>query len=467
MVDEDFGLWQIGDMQRSADEAIRNSARSVRALVMAAPTREMIDRELRDAEAAQQRGYFLPDEDERVRAMFARYLGVRVLMLEAIDAMQPVYGMVDGRTGDADELGVEVWRQCLRAFVVGFTAASVLVRMGTYVVDLAAKRPVVWKKLDEAESGCGIPRKSFTEVYKKLGSTRRMWRFHEALLFCEVHKDDIIAMADDEVVGELVPLLRAEEPFLQYRKRDYLKRKLDYSLHSFVRRHVSGYQQVMFHMFKLSGSTIAELRQPFVKPMGQGKRVTPEVMRRVRPLMEPGDVLVTRHDDAMSNLFLPGYWPHVALYIGSVEERQELGVPCVSSRVGECWCCRDETCFLEAKKDGVLFRPMDDTMQVDALMVLRPKLGRKDLSEALQRAMAHAGKLYDFSFDFCMAERLACTELIYRGFHSVGPIRFTLERHSGRMCISAEDLIGQALDSGDFEKVFDYGVAGDDVRMLQ
>ena len=330
------------------------------------------------------------------------------------------------------------------------------------MVDLAADRPVVWKKLDEPESRFGIPKKSFTEVYKKLGSSRRMWRFHEALMFYEANHKDIEALAGDSVVGELVSLLRAEDSFLQYSKRHYLNRKLDYHVHSFKRRHVSGYKKVMFHMLKLSGSAIAELKQPFIKSPGQGKRVTPEVMASVRPLLRAGDVLVTRHDDAMSNLFLPGFWPHAALYIGSVEDRDKLGV----SRDVKEGCDRAGVCFLEAKKDGVLFRPMHDTMQVDAFMVLRPKLGSAEIAEALARAMSHEGKLYDFSFDFRMADRLACTELIYRGYHRVGSVAFKLSRHHGRSCISAEDLISQALRSGAFEKVLDYGVEADLVRFL-
>lgn len=445
-------------MKALIEGVIEYSARSVRGLSMAAPARVMMERELADAEAAQARGYFLPDEDERVRALFARYLSVRVSLLEAVDAMQPVYQEL----GLKDELDDGEWETCLRAFLVGFTAAAMLVRMSTYMVDLAVKKPVVWNKLDEAEARYGIPRKSFTGVYKNLSSTRRMWMFHEGILFCEMHRQDLEALSADPVVGGVVEVLKQEEPFLQYKKRDYLKRKLDYSLFSFSRRHVSGFRQVMFHMLKLSGSTIAELRQPFIKGPGQGKRVSCAVMERVRPLMHAGDIVVTRHDDAMSNLFLPGFWPHAALYIGGLDERDALGVESDAAQGAR----GEGVCFIEAKKDGVLFRTMEETLHVDAFQVLRPKLANGQIAEALGRAMSHAGKLYDFSFDFCMADRLACTELVYRGYHSVGSVQFELNRHSGRSCISAEDLIEQAISSGDFEKVLDFGVEDDVVRVF-
>ena len=428
---------------------------AVGAVAAVVPVRVALDQELGDAESAQQRGYFLPDEDERLRKLFAGYLAARVVLLEAVDAMRPVYDALE-REDEVD------WSRYLRTFIVGFTAAAILVRMGSYMVDLAAKRPVVWKKLDEPESRYGIPKKSFTEVYKKLGSGRRMWRFHEALLFWEANREDIEAMSGDPVVGALVGILCEEAPFLEYRKRDYVKRKLDYSVHSFKRKHLSGYKKVMFHMLKLSGSTIAEIKQPFVKAQGQGKRVTAEVMAAVRPLLRAGDVLVTRHDDALSNLFLPGFWPHAVLYIGAAEDREKIGV----SRGVKDGRCGEGICFLEAKKDGVLFRPMEETLQVDALMVLRPQLEPSKIATALEQAMSHEGKLYDFSFDFAMADRLACTEVIYRGYHGVGDVRFELHRHSGRSCVSAEDLIAQALDSGCFERVLDFGVVADEVRIF-
>ena len=136
----------------------------------------------------------------------------------------------------------------LRAFVVGFTAATMLVRSARFIVELAEGRDVVWKKLDEAEPRYGIPVKSYTQVYKSLVSSRRMWRFHEALSFYEVHQDDVASFADDAVVGELVTFLQEEDEFLQYRKRDYLKRRWNYRLHSFKRRHISGYKLSLIHI---------------------------------------------------------------------------------------------------------------------------------------------------------------------------------------------------------------------------
>jgi hypothetical protein len=108
----------------------------------------------------------------------------------------------------------------------------------------------------------------------------------------------------------------------------------------------------------------------------------------------------------------------------------------------------DDARFLESKKDGVRFRPLHETLEVDACLVLRPPLETPDLARALRQAMAHEGKLYDFLFDFRASDRLACTGVIYRGFHGVGNVRYRLNEVSGRLCLPAEDLIDQSLSCG-------------------
>ena len=433
------------------------AARSVRSVAVAMPTHDEMRRELRDVMSAQQRGYFLPDEDERIRDVFVRYLSVRSTLLEVSEVIQRLPSDFGQANDDEQD-----WEASLKTFVVGFVAAAMLMRAASFLVELAAKRSVVRKKLDEAQPGFGIPEKSFTMVYKNLGSSRQMWRFHEAVRFYDLHREEIALLANDPVVGELIDALNDEAHFLDSNKRDYIRLKLGYRLYSIRRRHVSGYKKVMFQLLKLSGSMIAEMTQPFVKRAGEGKRVTPEVLVTIKPLLRAGDVMITRHDDAMSNLFLPGFWPHAALYMGGEDELRELELP-GNRRLQSC-------CFLEAKKDGVLLRPIEETLHVDAFLVLRPKLDWPHRAEALARALTHEGKLYDFMFDFRKADRLACTEVIYRSYHGIGdeakPITFELKRHTGRPCISAEDLIEQALGAGDFEKVADFGVEGDNVRIF-
>ncbi|MGB0745049.1 MAG: YiiX/YebB-like N1pC/P60 family cysteine hydrolase, partial [Opitutales bacterium] len=397
----------------------------------ALPRREDLGCYLEDIENAEARGYFLPDEDERLRGIYSRYLAVRESLLKCL---------LDMSRGQWSHRGTDD----LKAFAVAYAAACLLFRAASFLVELTEDSPVTRKKLDEAEPRFHLEEKSFTRIYKSVTSPRRWWGFFDATVFYLKHRAEIEALSADPELSPVVSLLKNEEGLIEWQSDDLLRKRLSYRMHSFIRRNISGYRKTMFSLFQLSGSGIAEMKQPFVKPAGAPKRVDAGVRERLEQFLQPGDVLVTRHDDALSNLFLPGFWPHAAFYIGSGEQRDAIRV---SSEV----TVDENIRFLESKRDGVRLRPPEDTLQVDTFVVLRPKIGAEAIAEAIARGLTHAGKLYDFIFDFTAADRLACTELVYRSYHGVGPVRFELQFHAGRVCLSAEDLINQSIANEWFE----------------
>lgn len=395
-------------------------------------------------EGAALRGYFTPDEDEAVRVRYAQYLGVRAALLSTLAELE--LACAPARGG---------WAKQMPAFAVAFAAACLLLRQARGLAALAGAHPLLARKLDEASPLHGIPRKTFTALYRATTDPLRLARFREAAAFYEKHRSSIVALAADPELAAAIGVLEAEEEWIERRKRDILRRRVEYGWHSFLRRHRSAWKQSVFGVFELSGRAIADLRQPGVKPAGAAKRVTPELREKLLRLAKPGDIFVTRHDDALSNLFLPGYWPHAALYLGSEAQRAALGLPPGPAAA-------DPVVFLEAKKDGVRFRPADDTLQVDALVILRPPLDPTALAEALAGTMRHAGKSFDFAFDFRNADRLVCTELVYRGYHGVGGLAFHLVETGGRLCLPAEELISQALTQG-FRVVAACGVVNEGI----
>lgn len=396
-------------------------------------------------DSAQMRGYFLPDEDLRLRESYLYYLRVRAVLLEVVDALAPGIYKKENK------------EECLQLFVSGFTAACVLMRASRYIVEVASDRFLVWKKLDEPELRYGVERGSFSKIYKSLSSPRRMWRFYRAVEFFEGHREEILQLREKGGVWrDMIELLERELPFVQKSRGEYVQRRLKYQLFSFKRRHYAGYKKVMFHVFRAGGRVISELKQPHLAWMKRGKRVTPRVMAKAWAILKPGDVIITRHDDALSNLFLPGYWPHAAFYVGSEAQRRSMGIEVDVP---------DGMDVVEAKKDGVKFRRLLETLSVDAFLVMRPRLNAEELSRVIENAVSHVGKRYDFVFDFRQADRLACTAVVYRAFHSVGVVSYELREVSGRLCLPAECLIDQSLSSGAFEVAAIYGVKG--VKVLQ
>ena len=383
---------------------------------------------------AARRGYFTPGEDEIVRLRYSQYLSARAALLSALGSLEQACSPAAGG-----------WRARLPAFTVAFAAACLLLRQARGLATLAAREPLLAAKLDEASQGHGIPRKTFSRLFRATTDPARLLRFREAADFYDKHRSEIALLSADPSISPVLELLAEEEEWIERRRRDILRRRLGYGWFSFLRSHRSAWKRSVFGLFEWSGRAVADLRQPGLKPSGAPKRVSGAHRGEILRLARPGDIFLTRHDDALSNLFLPGFWPHAAFFLGSESQRAALGLVLPPGLARKA---RDPVVFLEAKKDGVRFRPAEDTLAVDAFVVLRPPLEGAPLAAVVERGMRHEGKLFDFSFDFRNADRLACTEVVYRAYHGAGDLAFSLVETGGRLCLPAEELIAQALEQG-------------------
>lgn len=403
------------------------SVQTILAAYAALPVPADLTQLLSDASAAEKRGYYDPVEDDRLRDVFSRYLGIRVALWDVVRSMGS-----KAKTFQANP--ATALPKDIIAFALAFCAAELIVRTGEYLIQLARDRDIVWRKLDEAEMRYALPRKSFTRLYRQLTSPMRMYGFYKASAIYQAHEARILKTLSDrniQVIGDILTGINLPKASPE----DHHKRYGRFVGHSLKRRHLSATRNVVFGVFEMMGSDIADLKIPLAKPPSSKKRVTPDVIAEVQSRLHPGDVFITRHDDAMSNLFLPGFWPHSALWLGA-----------------------EDADILEAKKDGVRLRSIHETLQVDSFVVLRPKLSPLDITNALVNARSHAGKLYDFIFDFNTSDRLVCTEVVYRSYHGIGPIEFQLSVKAGRNCLSAEDLLNQGLGSNWFDVVLTYGI---------
>jgi hypothetical protein len=162
--------------------------------------------------------------------------------------------------------------------------------------------------------------------------------------------------------------------------------------------------------------------------------------------LKPGDILLERHNWHLSNAFLPGYWPHAAVYVGTSEDLARLGLD-RDPRIKKCWeefSTRDSEghsyCILEALSEGVVFNTLEHSVgESDSLAVFRPQLSETQIHDAIGRAFSHAGKPYDFEFDFFSTDKLVCTELVFRSYD--GYIDFPLVDILGTKTLPAIEIV--------------------------
>lgn len=195
-------------------------------------------------------------------------------------------------------------------------------------------------------------------------------------------------------------------------------------------------------------------------------------VEQLKKLLQPGDILIERREWYVSNVGLPGFWSHAALYIGTPEDRRALfddaetqacvrkqGEP--SGDLESLLQVRYPTTYqksqtpkehdhavriIEAISEGVSLTTLEHTADCDSLAVLRPRLSKSERAQAIVRAFYYTGRPYDFNFDFATDAELVCTELVYKSYEPASGftgLQFPLTEMLGRKLLPANEIARQ------------------------
>ncbi|MEM8931375.1 MAG: YiiX/YebB-like N1pC/P60 family cysteine hydrolase [Acidobacteriota bacterium] len=396
--------------------------------------------------AAVDRGLFRPHDEEILVSWFARFLTVR-------DGLWDVLAdLIQARQGDIEGffvLDTDAPVERRRAFALGYAAACAIVSLDRFLLESLATDRLTQRKLNQGFVERRIPRKVYTSIFDSFTEPTTALLLDQAVEARLASSSAVESLRGDRLLVATLARLPRLEAALSRSKRLFLRRFARFQSHALRRRLATIRDHGFFAVLESSGRMVSEIRDRW-----KDKRVSAAVRSELAPHLRPGDVLVTRHERALTNLFLPGFWPHAALYVGSEADRRALGVDLDDRRAG-LW--RGTVRTLEALKDGVRFRPLDETLDVDAVAVIRPRLADERIAEGLARAARHEGKGYNFDFDFFRSDRLVCTEVIYRAYDGLGDLHLPMSERAGRPTLSAEDLLDQALDGHGFEVVGVFG----------
>ncbi len=200
--------------------------------------------------------------------------------------------------------------------------------------------------------------------------------------------------------------------------------------------------------------------------------ITSAQIAEAAPRLEPGDVLLERREWYLSNVGLPGFWPHAVLFVGTPESRQRFfddpevrdwvrsqgqadgnlekllaaKYPAASAASRQPGEDGHVPRILEAIGEGVLFTTLEHSAAADSLCALRPRLTKKQRAVALFRAFQYFGRPYDYNFDFMTDSAIVCTELVYNSYQpcpdSTG-LDFPMVNILGRLATPANELVRQ------------------------
>ncbi len=229
--------------------------------------------------------------------------------------------------------------------------------------------------------------------------------------------------------------------------------------------------RIRFHITRLTSKVFVTSAGVFEFRDGKLNDLPKETYNTLVSRMKPLDILLEKAPFRLTDQFIPGYYGHVAVWVGTERELKEAGVwdelPDYYNIARERYAyqgppfqkaIRQGRHILEALPSGVELNSMRQFLNIDDLAVLRPRACREDqpslqpcLSQSDQRkylieAFKQIGKEYDFNFNVNTEAQIVCSELAYRTFLKVDfNTTKTLRKHT----ISPDQVALKALQEDD------------------
>lgn len=199
----------------------------------------------------------------------------------------------------------------------------------------------------------------------------------------------------------------------------------------------------------------AAIQLSYIRTANRDYHISEKLIRKYKERFQPGDILLERREWHATNVGIPGFWTHNALYLGSINEMNKYfsGIPdlgeqtfieYIEKRFPEAYAefqtvDTDGNVFrvIEAKRPGVIFNSLEESTNADSVAVLRVKnISKSDQFKIVTQALQHLHKPYDYNFDFISDDAFVCSELIYKSYLDIPQLTISPEKFNGKLIFS-------------------------------
>jgi len=301
------------------------------------------------------------------------------------------------------------------------------------------------------ESAPGMPEKTYSVMKQLLVHPDITLRVNAGTIYYELVKSQLTF--DPAVIQDF-----------ENRRKDFFA-TLARNPHIYIENPLDMLEETAFKAWFPLQKNVA-LQMSNIRTATRDYLITPEMIAASRSKLQPGDILLQRRNWYMTNVGIPGFWPHAALYIGTLDEMKSFfgDIAVIKNRYPEIYeklQSRDSEGYpfavIEAIKPGVILQSLEKSGHCDYLAVIRPNLTKEQKLQVLLNAFSHYQKPYDLNFDFATDNVLVCSELIYKAYNPVAPKLFAPEIVNGRLLLPpnlmAEQVAG-ALNQADSRFTF-------------
>lgn len=315
-----------------------------------------------------------------------------------------------------------------RGFALSFAGLCAQVDAGLRLLLALDGKPLLPVLFDEAMPRLGLPARTFSGLRQQLGRARDLLliplgnEWYERWIAAHLTLDK-----------ELTPLVELLDPLRQSARSRVLtptskgvENKLDVVKSALFQR----WFPLQKNMAEWAGDT--RIARP------DRRLISDAQLAELKAKLEPGDVILERRNWYLSNIGLPGFWPHAALFVGSQAQIMEalnhdsevkatLGDlnERFSQKYPKAWASLahhdhngHERCIIEAVSEGVTSASLEHSCAADYVAVLRPRVTPLARARAVERALEYWGRPYDFNFDFATDDEVVCSELVVKAYEA-------------------------------------------------
>lgn len=415
---------------QSFSQHIFQDAKAVRGLLTALEQLELRYTAAFASFSAPSRGYFTPDEDDEVRGMLLTYRNIRLATFSAVWRYAHYSLEVDKTTQ-------------LKGFVLGYATALAVFSKSLRFIRMCEPFALIRAKLNEPDERFGIEAGYYDNVVETYCSLNYLMLFAKGDKFWRQNRKAIEALGleSDPIFQEFVPKIKRLRAVCWKQFWPAFKERFKHEQRHTFKMLFAPLRMTGWGAQTLLGHAVARLRttldyQPSIKA---------DSLEYLAKRLQPGDLLFTRTEHKATTALLPGFFGHVAIYIGSESQLDCLGIPSgpMLEAIKETMRASPSSYgwVLEAKHQGVIVQSLQDALYCDHVMVLRPNLTQGQVEEALTTMVGFLGTPYDFDFDFGRTSHVVCTELVYRALHNKWGFHFDLIKRMGRYTLSVDDIV--------------------------
>lgn len=214
-----------------------------------------------------------------------------------------------------------------------------------------------------------------------------------------------------------------------------------------------------FTFGNIAGSVNTQLRKGDLKNLPDSDKIY------IKSKLKPFDILLEKTPFKATDMFIPGYYGHVAVYLGTQQQLESEDLWKYLPPEMQAHIVKGES-ILEAlryderktgldKLKGVQLNSLESFLNIDELLVIRSRLGlsREQKILYVKNAREQFGKHYDFNFDIQTKEKIVCSELVYTIYTDV---QWPIEKSAGRFTISPDHIMTQAFPDKPFYPILMY-----------